>query len=202
MAKELTEVEHHNYGPAVAALSEKHREFVFAVCEGSSGSDAVRKAGYECTSAESYASRANTLHRRQDIIAALSEQVAKQMRALGPAAVRSVHEVLGIPVTLNPAAKLAAAKLILSRVDPEVSRVDANVNVRVEVIDHNKEAVEQLRTLQALKVPEIELVRLFGPSGLDRYRRMIATADKAVVDVEFTELPTEDDELNQMLGAD
>lgn len=199
MAKELIEVDRDHYGPAVSALSERHREFVFAVCEGASGSDAVRRAGYECTSAESYASRANTLHRRQDIIAALSEQVAKSMRSLGPRAVHSVREILDMPYNLNPMAKLAAAKMVISRSDPEVSRVDAHVDVRVEVIDHNKEAVEQLRTLQALKVPEIELVRLFGPNGLDRFRRMIANEDKAAstIDAEFTEV---DDELTQLLG--
>src|ERR1035437_5517939 len=113
--------EHHNYGPAVAALNERRREFVFGVCDGLSGSDAVRRAGYECSSAASYASRANTLHREADVIAALSEQVAKQMRSHGPAAVKAVDETVND--ARNPMARLKAADMIIRRSDPELSRI-------------------------------------------------------------------------------
>jgi protein-tyrosine-phosphatase len=182
------EKEHHNYGPAVSALNERRREFVFAVCEGLSGSDAVRRAGYECSSAQAYASRANTLYRNTDVIAALQEQLAKSLRSLGPRAVRAVAEVVE---DLNPMARLKAAELILKRVDPEKTLIDAHVVH--EIVDHRKDALEQLRSLIALGVAREKLEELYGYSGLPVLERQLAAADAKnnIVTADFTELPEE-----------
>jgi hypothetical protein len=154
----------------------------------------VRKAGYECSTPQAYASRANTLYRNSDIIAALQEQLGKTLRSLGPKAVRVISDVMD---DINPLAKLKAAEAVMRRVSPEVTKIDAHVVH--EVVDHRQEALEQLRSLLSLGVAREKLEELFGYSGLPMLERQLAAADAKnnIVTAEFTELP---DTLADILG--
>ena len=67
---------------------------------------------------------------------------------------------------------------ILSRVHPVETRHEINV---VHRIDHDAEAVAQLRTLKSLGVVHEKLVEVFGFSGLGRYERLLEQEDSKSV---------------------
>jgi hypothetical protein len=55
---------------------------------------------------------------------------------------------------------------------------ERRLNVRGEVqVNHTNEAIEQLRVLKGLGVPQSKLIELFGFSGLGRYERLLTEAD-------------------------
>lgn len=186
-------------GPAMASLaSEKQRAFVDALFDVPPGRGAMvaaaRVAGYQ-GDPHSMTATANRLMRDPKIQAAITEETKRKMRGLGPAAVSAIAGILGNTLHRD---QLKAALAVINKVDPDITRVQGEIHHTHEVIDHDKEAVAQLRTLQSLGVAEIKLIELFGINGLERYRRMLAAEDAAkaataqpIIEAEFTEITTQ-----------
>lgn len=183
-------------GPCMASLSsEKQRTFVDALFDVPHGRGAMvaaaRVAGYQ-GDPHSLTATANRLMRDPKIQAAITEETKRRMRGLGPAAVSAIAGILGNTLHRD---QLKAALAVINKVDPEITRVSGEIHHTHEIIDHDKEAVAQLRTLQSLGVAENKLNELFGGNGLERYRRMLAAEDAAkaaiaqpIIDAEFNEI--------------
>src|SRR5262249_53474312 len=91
-----------------------------------------------------------------------------------------------------------AVQAVLERLDPTVQKVEVE---HTHHIDHDTEALNQLRTLKALGVARDKLVEVFGEIGLDRFEKQLALEDKStVVDAEFTEVK-EEEALDPALAA-
>jgi phage terminase small subunit len=148
---------------------------------------AARLAGFKATTAHNLNSLTQRLLIRPRIIALIAEVTRKQIRTSAPNAVHAVHEILA---DRGHKDRLKAANVILERVDPTVARLD--VNVRHEVIDRDKEAVEYLRKLKSLGVPHEKLVEELGFSALPRYERLLALEDASkaapVIDADYSVL--------------
>lgn len=176
-------------GPAMAALgSDRQRAFVEALAELPPGKGlatrAARMAGY-AGEADVLKVTASRLMRDPKIQDAIVEETKRRLRTLGPAAVSAIEGVLANSLHRD---HYRAAVEVYDRIDPKVTKVEGSIHHTHEIVNHDKEAVEQLQTLQSLKVPEEKLVELFGLNGLERYRRLLATKDAQIVDAEFTEV--------------
>lgn len=150
------------------------RRFVWAyVFNGANGSAAAKVAGYSDAS-EACKVRAHALLQRDDIQAAIKALCSRYLFSLAPKAILRLDEILDNPK--HPKHADVAVKL---SGHTERSAVDVNVNVEV---NHTDAAVEDLRRLLALGVPDAKLVEMFGYSGLDRYRKMLAAADAKLIE--------------------
>lgn len=177
-----------DYGPAMSACMPRERAFVIALLEGKSGAQAAREGGYGAEDGSSTAeTMARIAHRtlgRGRVIDALTEQSRKTIRSLAPSAIQAVKDIL---TTTNHKDRAKVALNMLERVDPIVQKVDAHVTH--EIMDHRKDALEQLRSLIALGVARAKLEELFGFTGLPMLERQLAVQDATrPIDAEFTEV--------------
>lgn len=189
MAKnEIEPADQEDFGPAMLACLERERILITGIFEGLSGAEAARRAGYECTSPENFARVAHRALHRDRVQAAIVEYTAKAARTLGPMAIRAQSDILS---TINHKDRAKVSIAVLERITPTVQRTEATLEVTHKV-DHDGEAIAQLRMLKALNVTREKLQDVFGFSGLSRYEKLLALEDARTapqfVDAEFTEI--------------
>jgi phage terminase small subunit len=184
-------------GPAMQACTLQQRKFVLALFEQKPGygalAAAARAAEYGnrdgTSTAKAMANIAQRLVNNPNVVAAIAETAKKQLRSDAPAAVQTVREVMNDPMHKD---RLKAASMILQRIDPVETKHSVEVTHK---IDHDAEAVAQLRMLKSLNVAREKLEEMFGFTGLSRYEQMLALEDAKqagpVVDAEFSVIETE-----------
>jgi phage terminase small subunit len=165
-------------GPKMLACNERQRVFAFAYAVGiaSSAAGAARLAGYSDPESSksglpsnSLNSRAHQLLHTPKIVEAIEEICRTEFRNLIPLVISSAKQLLMNPEHRDHAKTVMG---LLSRLGyGEKSQVDVNVAVEV---DHNAEALEQLRILKGLGVSRDKLLETFGHSGLGIYEAKLA----------------------------
>jgi phage terminase small subunit len=165
------------WGPAMAALDDRRRAFVLAMYEVPRGfgaaTAAARMAGFGTaqSSALSMAVKASKLMHDPRVVEALQEEDKRRIKACAPRAIRALEMLVEDPTHKGHERALTE---ILARVHPIETRHTVDV---VHHLDHDAEAVAQLRMLKSLGVVQEKLVDIFGFSGLGRYERMLALED-------------------------
>jgi hypothetical protein len=132
---------------------------------------AARKAGFGSpkSTSRTMAHIGWRLMRDDRIIAAISEESRKLLRAGAPEAVKAVHAGVRNSDHKDHARFVA---MVLDRADPVESR--SFVEVTHKTIDPDMEALEELRALRQLGTSRDKLFELFGQNGLDRLERLEA----------------------------
>jgi hypothetical protein len=149
------------WGPAMKALpSDRHRAFVLLAGFGSATS-----------SAHSWSTIAARLAHDERILAALFEEDQKRIRASAPRAIRALAHLIEDPEHKDHARGIG---MVLDRVHPAETRHTVDV---VHHVDHDAEAIAQLRMLKQLDVPKAKLEAVFGFTGLSRYERLLELED-------------------------
>jgi hypothetical protein len=178
LAEPLPVVPGTDWGPYMKALpSDRHRAFVLALYEVPLGYGAQVKAakragfGSSTSSAKSWSVIASRLAHDEKIQAAIREEDEKRIRASAPRALRALGRLIENPGHKDHG---RAIGMVMDRVHPAEQRHVLDVNVRV---DHDAEAVAQLRMLKGLGVARAKLEEVFGFSGLSHYERLLALED-------------------------
>lgn len=163
-------------GPKMQACSEQERLFVwFYVTGDENATAAARKAGYVDNDNGAIRVRAHTLMHRERVLEAIEEVGRKAFRSLLAPAVRAQAALIANGKHPDHARTVQST---LSRLGlGERSGLDVNVNGEVTV-NHTDAAVNDLRVLMELGVTEAKLIEVFGFSGLDRYRKMLAEQER------------------------
>jgi hypothetical protein len=186
-------------GPAMKALpNDKWRAFVeFYILDPGRGAQAraARRAGFGKVNAKpiNMANTASRLMRDERMIAAISEEARKLVRAGAPEAARALLGMVRNPDHKDHARAVA---MLLDRVDPVTSY--QHVEVIHKHVDADQEAVEELRALRQLGTPREKLIELFGHNGLERIEALEAAdaarraRDAKVIDGEAVELMQEE----------
>ena len=165
------------WGPAMKVLSDRHKAFVLALYQIKPGYGAHVKAaklagfGTSTTSAHSWSTIAASLAHDERILAALHEEDQKRIRASAPRAVRALQHLVEAPEHRD---HCRAIGMVLDRVHPVETRHTVDV---VHHVDHDAEAIAQLRMLKSLDVPRAKLEDVFGFTGLSRYERLLDIED-------------------------
>jgi len=180
--------------PEMAALpTSKQRAFVdclFSVDgrgELLGASAAARAAGYS-GDAHQINSAAQKLLKDPRICAAIRAETQRRIRNLGPEALKALTQIMGDWTHKD---RLKAVNVVLERIDPVATKIDAHVTH--EVVDYRQEALEQLRALRALGVSREKLEELFGYTGLAVLERQLEGAKSPVIDAEFIEVRYQED---------
>jgi hypothetical protein len=167
------------WGPCMKALpSDRHRAFVCALYEIERGLGATTKAakmagfGTSTTSAVSWRAIAYRLAHDDKILAAIHEEDQRRIRTSAPRAIRALTNLVEDPDHKDHGRAIA---MILDRVHP--AETHHTVEVRHH-IDHDAEAVTQLRMLKSLDVSRAKLEEMFGHSGLSHYERLLELEDQ------------------------
>jgi len=165
-------------GPAMKALpTDRHRAFVRAMYQVKPGHGAAVRAaklagfGTPESSPQSMATIASRLTHDKRVQAAFAEQDQLYIRASAPRAIHALSSLIENPNSKDHARGIA---MVLDRVHPAETRQVVDVHHHV---DHNAEAVAQLRMLKSLDVPRSRLEEVFGFSGLSRYERLLEIED-------------------------
>jgi phage terminase small subunit len=182
-------------GPAMVSLAnDRQRAFVdalFAVPPGHGAmAAAARVAGYEQSTPHVLTATANRLMRDPKIQAAIAEETKRRLRAAGPAAVKAIEEIIADPSHRD---RLKASMAVIERHDPVTQRIEGKIE-HMHTIDHEAEALNQLRTLRALNVTREKLIEVFGEFGLQRLEATLSLEDRSapqVVDAEYVEITPE-----------
>ena len=187
-------------GPAMKNLpNDRWRAFVdFYLLEKpgrGAQTNAARRAGFgkPRTTALSMAQIALRLMRDDRIVAAISEEARKMLRAGAPEAVKAIQNLVRDPTHKDHARALG---MVLDRVDPITTHQIIDVSHRH--IDAQQEAIEELRALRQLGVTREVMVQQFGGNGLHRLEQLEAadTAQRArdakVIDGEAVEIVNEE----------
>jgi len=109
------------------------------------------------------------LMRDDRMIAAIAEESRKLLRSGGPEVVKAWRDMVRNPEHPGHARAVLAG---VDRLDPVESRQVIEVSHRH--VDHDVEALEELRALRQLGTAREKLVELFGQNGLDRLERLEA----------------------------
>jgi phage terminase small subunit len=187
-----------DFGPCMLVCLPRERSFILAVLNGANYAQAARDAGYgvEGSSSATFARIAHRTLTRPRVVDALMEQMKISVRSLAPEVMRSLRD------TLNGGDAAQRAKValnLLERYQPTVQRVDAHHTV--EIVDHRKEALEQLRTLKALGVAREKLIEFYGETGLPIMEQQLEQQEaKQPIDAEFTEIDPLDDEIEKQMA--
>jgi phage terminase small subunit len=178
LSEPLPQVEGTSWGPAMLALpSDRHRRFVLALYEIEPGwgcnAKAARIAGFGTTtsSIQSMASIGCRLAHDEKILAAIAEQDKLRIRASAPRAIRALQHVVENPDHRD---HIRAVGMVLDRAHPLQTHHTVDV---VHRVDHDAEAIAQLRMLKGLGVARAKLEEVFGFSGLSHYERSLEQAD-------------------------
>jgi hypothetical protein len=180
-------------GPAMRALSSRHRAFVeFYLMEpatNGAGVRAARRAGYGMNSKPLVARQlAMRLLHDERILAAIAEEGRKITRAGGAEAAQALINLVRDPTHKDHARGIA---MLLARTDPEIVRQDLNITHRI--VDPDQESIEELAALRSLGTSHAKLVELFGANGIERIERLEAerraVEAKVIEGVEYTEAP-------------
>jgi phage terminase small subunit len=166
------------WGECMAALaSDRHRAFVLALYQIKPGYGAHVKAaklagwGTSTTSAKSWSVIATRLAHDPKILAAIHEEDQKRIRASAPRAIRALEHLIEDPTHREHG---RAIGMVLDRVHGVEQRHVVDVHHHV---DHDAEAVAELRMLKSLDVAQEKLIEVFGLTGLPRYERLLAVED-------------------------
>lgn len=182
MAIDLTGIE---LGPKMLACTERERLFVLhylTICveEGQvNASEAARRAGYADPGGDSASIRvqAHSLMHRERVREAMHEVAKTEFVGLLLPAVAARKKLVGNDKHPDHA---GAVNSTLSAMGfGERSTLDVNLKGEITV-NHTDAALADLERLEALGVPEEKLVDLFGYSGLERYRKMLAARPKVI----------------------
>lgn len=167
-------------GPKMQACSAMERQFVWfyitGIAEGEKpdATAAARKAGYVDNENGAIRVRAHALMHRERVLAAIDEVGRKAFRGLLVPAVMATRALIENEKHPDHAKVVQST---LSRLGfGERSGIDVNVSGEVQH-NHTDAALNDLRTLLQLSVPEEKLVEIFGFSGLSRYRKMLVEVD-------------------------
>jgi hypothetical protein len=167
------------WGPCMKALpSDRHRAFVIALYEVERGRganvQAAKMAGFgtSTTSANGWSAIGYRLSHDERILAALHEEDQRRIRASAPRAIRALTNLIEDSTHKDHARAIA---MTLDRVHAVETRHTVEVHHRV---DHDAEAVTQLRVLKSLDVPRAKLEEMFGYSGLSHYERLLELEDQ------------------------
>jgi phage terminase small subunit len=186
-----------DFGPFMLACLPKERAFIIAVLNGANYAQAARDAGYgvEGSSSATFARIAHRTLTRPRVVDALMEQMKISVRSLAPEVMRSLRD------TLNGGDATQRARValnLLERYQPTTQRIDAHVTH--EIVDHRKDALEQLRAAKMLGASREKLVELFGFSGLPMLERQLEQQEaKQPIDAEFTEVSDIDLEIEAQM---
>lgn len=164
------------FGSKMLALRERERRFVWAyllnaMTDGKeNGAQAARDAGYSDVK-EGCKVRAHGLLHRDDVLEAMQEVAARELRGLAIPAVVSLARMLQKP---DHPDHRKSIEMVLNRVGmAERTQIDVTVGGEVTV-NHTDAAVDDLKRLLLLGVPREKLVETFGFSGLSRFEKMLA----------------------------
>ena len=166
-------------GPKMQACNERERAFVwfYVTDDDGNATEAARKAGYTDHGGNDVTVRvaACRLMHRERVLAALEEVGTKAFRGLLVPAVRATRSMINNPKHADHAKTVLST---LSRLGKS-ERSGLDVNVSGEIThNHTDSAIEDLRRLMQLGAPREKLVEVFGFSGLERYEKMLAEADR------------------------
>lgn len=168
------------FGPKMQALRERERRFVWAYLMNSltdgreNGAQAARDAGYSDAS-EGAKVRAHGLLHRDEVLDALQEVAARELRGLAVPAVMALSRLLHKSDHFEHRKSI---EMVLNRVGMgERTQIDVNVTGEVTV-NHTDAAIDDLRRLIELGASDEKLVEVFGYSGLERYRKMLAEQER------------------------
>jgi Terminase small subunit len=168
------------------------RERLFAETYINTGNaaQAAKVAGAECNSPQAYATVGNRYLNRPRVQAALDYLFKRALRSdLSGDALTAIREIIKSPFHKD---RLKAALAVAGRIDPEITRIEGHVTH--EIIDHETEALNQLRALKALGVAREKLIEVYGGFGLDRLEKKLALEEKSKpIDAEFTEVAPDPD---------
>jgi phage terminase small subunit len=183
--------ERESFGPCMLACRPDEREFVLHVIAGKPNAEAAKLAGWgePDSSAATLARIGHRLAHRDRIIAAIGEEVKKLTRSRATLkATQVIDEILNNSYHKD-AARVALS--VLERVDPTIQKHEVEVTHK---IDHEAEALDQLRSLRALNVAREKLIELYGTFGLERLEKKLAIENQGnVVDAEFSEVDPDAD---------
>ena len=183
--------ERESFGPCMLACRPDEREFVLHVIAGKSNAEAAKLAGWgePDSSANTMSRIGHRLAHRDRIIAAIGEEVKKLTRSRATLkAAQVIDEILNNSYHKD-AARVALS--VLERVDPTIQKHEVEVTHK---IDHEAEALDQLRSLRALNVAREKLIELYGAFGLERLEKKLAIENKGnVLDAEFSEVAHDPD---------
>lgn len=184
-------------GPCMRAINPRQRAFVDALFSVPPGRGALvsaaRLAGYGTpdTTPHIWNSIAQRLVADPKVQAAIQEETKLRIRALGPAAVVTLQQIMSSPEHKDA---LKAVRTVLDRIDPEVTRIDQRVTIETDPL---KSTLEYLQHLRSIGTPDDVLVREFGRNGLEYYDNLLAKGD--VIDAEFTEVRSDADDISDLL---
>src|SRR6266700_2298789 len=160
-------------GEAMAALTPRDRLFVsFLFQPGTTTAAAARSAGFGAPDSTN-ATFARIGYRKRlqpSVVKAIAEECARQVRSLGPEALRGMREIIADKKHKDRGKMI---RFIVEKIDPSTMLHQHQHDVTVKVEDHQLEAVRSLRLLRdQLKVPREVLIEHFGHSGLGHYERL------------------------------
>jgi hypothetical protein len=183
-----------------ALPSDKHRCFVISLYEVERGRganvQAAKMAGFgtSTTSANGWSAIGYRLAHDEKILMAIHEEDQRRIRSSAPRAIRALSNLVEDPDHKDHGRALA---MVLDRVHPAETRHTVAVHHHV---DHDAEAVNQLRMLKSLDVPRPKLVETFGYSGLSHYERLLELEDQrkqpVLIEAKAIEINPEPDNAN------
>lgn len=176
-----TQIDHpRNFGPHMKALTPAQQRFVIAVLQlGSTNyTRAAIAAGYKQTAAKFAAYR---LAHHEKVILALNEEAKRRLQASAPMAISELVKIA--EETVDGKIKLKAIEMILNRTGHHALS-EHRVDVQHSYSD--PDAIARIRSL-AMQLG-MDPIKLLGTAGV----KMDDTGQ--VIDGEFTEVTTEEDE--------
>ena len=158
-------------GEAMAALTPRDRLFVsFLFQPGTTTAAAARSAGFGAPDSTN-ATFARIGYRKRlqpSVVKAIAEECARQVRSLGPEALRGMREIIADKKHKDRGKMI---RFIVEKIDPSTILHKHDVTVKVE--NHQVEALKILKFMRdQLGVPREKLVEHFGHSGLGMYERL------------------------------
>ena len=109
------------------------------------------------------------LMRDERIVAAITAESRKYLRALMPEAVKAMHAMIRNPEHKDHARAVAMS---LDRSDPITTHQE--ISVTHKTVDMDQEGIEELRALRKLGVSHEKMVETFGGNGLARLEALEA----------------------------
>ena len=185
-ATEIAKMTEAEYPAEVRALpTDKLRLFTLHYLNHRNGARASREAGYlpETATAEDHAQNAYKILHRSDVVDAIIALTRRQLRSLAPTALNTLKYAMESPFHKD---SVKASLAILERTDSVTQKIDVR---HTHVVDHENEAINQLRSLKALGVAREKLVEVFGQFGLERLE---AKLEPEAIDAEYTEVEDPD----------
>lgn len=188
-AMEIAELTRGEWPAEVRDLpTDKMRTFALCYVVHRNGARASREAGYlpETATAEDHAQNAYKLLHREDVTNAVIAMTRRQLRTLAPEAINAIKETLQTTFHKD---RMRAAAMVLERTDAPVQKIEGNIT-HTHVLDHEAEALNQLRSLMALGVAREKLIEVFGQFGLERLE---AKLEPEPIDAEYREVDPDDE---------